>query len=107
MFKLYIGSVNRVGGPNAGTGNGCTPIRYTFTFTIIIVVRPSHHKIWTELYFIVNLLVSKFCFIVFRYFEDFEKKIPRTEIKAIENKLKALVFDLDSNFTITICGSFR
>ncbi|XP_013142721.1 PREDICTED: DNA polymerase beta-like isoform X1 [Papilio polytes] len=42
-----------------------------------------------------------------KYFEDFEKKIPRTEIKAIENKLKALVFDLDSNFTITICGSFR
>ncbi|XP_014356832.2 DNA polymerase beta [Papilio machaon] len=42
-----------------------------------------------------------------KYFEDFEKKIPRSEIQAIENKLKALVFDLDSNFTITICGSFR
>ncbi|KPI92718.1 DNA polymerase beta [Papilio xuthus] len=42
-----------------------------------------------------------------KYFEDFEKKIPRSEIQAIENKLKALVIGFDSNFTITICGSFR
>lgn len=43
----------------------------------------------------------------FRYFEDFEKKIPRAEIELIEKQLKKLIQDLDPEFTVTICGSYR
>ncbi|KOB74653.1 DNA polymerase beta [Operophtera brumata] len=42
-----------------------------------------------------------------RYFEDFEKKIPRKEIQDIEGKLKNLIKNLDPEFTVTICGSYR
>ncbi|KAJ0175568.1 hypothetical protein K1T71_008727 [Dendrolimus kikuchii] len=42
-----------------------------------------------------------------KYFEDFEKKIPRSEIIAIENKMKENIYKLDPKFTVTICGSFR
>ncbi|XP_023950862.2 DNA polymerase beta [Bicyclus anynana] len=42
-----------------------------------------------------------------KYFEDFEKKIPRAEIQEIEHLLKNILNNLDSQFTITICGSYR
>ncbi|XP_073949300.1 DNA polymerase beta-like [Choristoneura fumiferana] len=42
-----------------------------------------------------------------KYFEDFEKKIPRSEIQEIEKKLKGYIIGSDSQFTVTICGSFR
>ncbi|XP_047989806.1 DNA polymerase beta-like [Leguminivora glycinivorella] len=42
-----------------------------------------------------------------KYFEDFEKKIPRTEIQEIETKLKAKILEQDPQFTVTICGSYR
>ncbi|XP_063394741.1 DNA polymerase beta-like [Cydia fagiglandana] len=42
-----------------------------------------------------------------KYFEDFEKKIPRSEIQEIETKLRANILQLDPQFTVTICGSYR
>ncbi|CAH0406968.1 unnamed protein product [Chilo suppressalis] len=42
-----------------------------------------------------------------KYFEDFEKKIPRSEIKDIENKIKTTAKVLDPEYTVTICGSYR
>lgn len=44
---------------------------------------------------------------LFRYFDDFEKKIPRAEIAKIEKILKDAVKGLDNNYLITICGSYR
>lgn len=45
--------------------------------------------------------------IIFRYFQDFEKKIPRKEIEEIEKILKEEINDLDDKYLITICGSYR
>ncbi|CAK1601026.1 unnamed protein product [Parnassius mnemosyne] len=42
-----------------------------------------------------------------KYFEDFEKKIPRSEIQEIEKKLKSKILNFDGQFTVTICGSYR
>ncbi|XP_072938673.1 DNA polymerase beta-like [Epargyreus clarus] len=42
-----------------------------------------------------------------KYFEDFEKKIPRAEIEEIETKIRRIIVDLDSDYDITICGSYR
>ncbi|KAJ4434325.1 hypothetical protein ANN_22882 [Periplaneta americana] len=42
-----------------------------------------------------------------KYFEDFEKKIPRQEIEEIENIIKNEVHKLDPEYLITICGSYR
>lgn len=43
----------------------------------------------------------------FRYFDDFEKKIPRAEIAQIEKILKNAIKELNSAYLITICGSYR
>ncbi|KAF5284225.1 hypothetical protein FQR65_LT00225 [Abscondita terminalis] len=42
-----------------------------------------------------------------KHFEDFEKKIPRAEVGEIENLLKSHINAIDSNYGITICGSYR
>lgn len=42
-----------------------------------------------------------------RYFEDFEKKIPRLEIEHIEKLIRKTILELDKDFIITICGSYR
>ncbi|KAJ9588358.1 hypothetical protein L9F63_018284 [Diploptera punctata] len=42
-----------------------------------------------------------------KYFEDFEKKIPREEIKRIEDFIKTEIDELDSEYKITVCGSYR
>ncbi|XP_068206966.1 DNA polymerase beta-like [Palaemon carinicauda] len=42
-----------------------------------------------------------------KHFEDFEKKIPREEIKDIEKILKEEISSLDSDYIVTICGSYR
>jgi DNA polymerase beta len=44
---------------------------------------------------------------LFRYFDDFEKKIPRTEIIQIEKILKNAIKKLNAGYHITICGSYR
>ncbi|XP_018566003.1 DNA polymerase beta-like [Anoplophora glabripennis] len=42
-----------------------------------------------------------------RYLEDFEKKIPRQEIEQIEKMIVKDLKNLDPDFKITICGSYR
>lgn len=42
-----------------------------------------------------------------RYFDDFEKKVPRAEIAQIEKILKNAIKELNSAYLITICGSYR
>ncbi|EZA59610.1 hypothetical protein DMN91_004796 [Ooceraea biroi] len=42
-----------------------------------------------------------------KYFDDFEKKIPRAEIIQIEKILKSAIKELNSDYVVTICGSYR
>lgn len=42
-----------------------------------------------------------------KYFEEFEKRIPRDEIEKIEEQLKNHITSLDSEYVVTICGSYR
>jgi len=42
-----------------------------------------------------------------KYFEDFEKKVPRQEIQEIEKVIRKEIKELDSKYEITICGSYR
>ncbi|XP_047530066.1 DNA polymerase beta-like [Vanessa atalanta] len=42
-----------------------------------------------------------------KYFEDFEKMIPRSEVRELENVITKEIQNLDPQFTITICGSYR
>ncbi|GJQ84809.1 hypothetical protein Trydic_g19574 [Trypoxylus dichotomus] len=42
-----------------------------------------------------------------KYFEDFQKAIPRAEIEEIEKILKSEIEKLDKDYEITICGSYR
>ncbi|CAH2016656.1 unnamed protein product [Acanthoscelides obtectus] len=42
-----------------------------------------------------------------KYFEDFEEKIPRSEIEQIEQVIKKVLYNLDSEYEVTICGSYR
>ncbi|XP_014204780.1 DNA polymerase beta [Copidosoma floridanum] len=42
-----------------------------------------------------------------KYFEDFETKIPREEIEALESVVKKSITDIDKDYIVTICGSYR
>ncbi|XP_017880225.1 DNA polymerase beta-like [Ceratina calcarata] len=42
-----------------------------------------------------------------KYFDDFEKRIPRKEIQEIERVMKNAIQDLDEEYIVTICGSYR
>nr|CAD7260743.1 unnamed protein product [Timema shepardi] len=42
-----------------------------------------------------------------KYFEDFEKRVPKEEIQEIENIIKEEVGKLDQDYLVTICGSYR
>ncbi|XP_012253755.2 DNA polymerase beta-like [Athalia rosae] len=42
-----------------------------------------------------------------KYFDDFEKKIPREEVQRIETFLNASLSDSDPRYIVTICGSYR
>lgn len=42
-----------------------------------------------------------------KYFEDFEKRIPRAEMTQLETKIKSEVSSLDPEYVATICGSYR
>ncbi|KAI4494976.1 hypothetical protein M0804_001177 [Polistes exclamans] len=42
-----------------------------------------------------------------KYFDDFEKKVPRAEITEIEKMLKKYIYELSKEYIITICGSYR
>ncbi|KAF5284918.1 hypothetical protein FQA39_LY16873 [Lamprigera yunnana] len=42
-----------------------------------------------------------------RYFHDFEMKIPREEIEEVEKILRSQMLELDAEYKVTICGSYR
>ncbi|XP_043792123.1 DNA polymerase beta-like [Apis laboriosa] len=42
-----------------------------------------------------------------KYFEDFEKRIPRKEIEQIEKIMKNIIAELNEEYIIIICGSYR
>ncbi|XP_075974766.1 DNA polymerase beta-like [Anticarsia gemmatalis] len=42
-----------------------------------------------------------------KYFEDFQKRIPKAEIQEIETILATSVKKMNKQFSITICGSYR
>ncbi|KAK9874221.1 hypothetical protein WA026_002574 [Henosepilachna vigintioctopunctata] len=42
-----------------------------------------------------------------KYYDDFQKKIPRMEIEQIEAIVKKHILDFDKEFVITVCGSYR
>uniref|UniRef100_A0A1Y1MJA5 DNA polymerase n=1 Tax=Photinus pyralis TaxID=7054 RepID=A0A1Y1MJA5_PHOPY len=42
-----------------------------------------------------------------KHFEDFERKIPRSEIESIEKILREEICKSDAEYKITICGSYR
>lgn len=42
-----------------------------------------------------------------RYLNDFEQKIPRSEIVDVEKIIKKTLTDLDPQYKVTICGSYR
>nr|XP_042902654.1 DNA polymerase beta isoform X2 [Parasteatoda tepidariorum] len=42
-----------------------------------------------------------------KYFEDFEKKIPREEMEVLEKKIIELCKQADKDYLVTICGSYR
>lgn len=43
----------------------------------------------------------------FRYFEDFEKKIPREEVMKLEQLLTKSINELNHRYLVTICGNYR
>jgi DNA polymerase beta len=45
--------------------------------------------------------------LLFRYFDDFAKKIPRAEIEAVEQVVKKHFEAFDPELQVTFCGSFR
>lgn len=42
-----------------------------------------------------------------KYFQDFEKKIPREEVEKIEKLVIDVVERLDDKYVVTVCGSYR
>lgn len=42
-----------------------------------------------------------------KYFEEFEKRIPRHEIKIMEKKIRDVVTTVDPEYIMTVCGSYR
>ncbi|XP_071829199.1 DNA polymerase beta-like [Apostichopus japonicus] len=42
-----------------------------------------------------------------KHFEDFEKRIPRSEMERLEAVIIDLVEEVDDSYTATICGSYR
>ncbi|KAI5702445.1 hypothetical protein M8J75_000184 [Diaphorina citri] len=42
-----------------------------------------------------------------RYLEDFEKRIPRCDVEQYEPILRTAIADLDPQFKLTVCGSYR
>ena len=42
-----------------------------------------------------------------KYFEDFEKRIPRQEIKQVDRRIRDVMAKLDPGYIVTVCGSYR
>lgn len=45
--------------------------------------------------------------IGFKFFDDFEKRIPRKEVEQIEKMMVDAIEELSSEYIVTICGSYR
>merc|ERR1712126_755193 len=41
------------------------------------------------------------------YVEEFEKRIPRSEIKQIRSKIRKVLKEVDKKYVMTVCGSYR
>jgi len=52
-------------------------------------------------------ILSKAQKVGLKYVEDFEKRIPRTEIKQFESKIRKILKKVDRKYVMTICGSYR
>ncbi|KAB7493902.1 DNA polymerase beta [Armadillidium nasatum] len=52
-------------------------------------------------------LLTSHQIIGLKYFDDFEKRIPRSEIKQIEAKIRKISKKRDNNYNLIICGSYR
>ncbi|XP_045142788.1 DNA polymerase beta [Echinops telfairi] len=53
----------------------------------------------------ITSFVSLFC--LYRYFEDFERRIPREEMLQMQDIVLNEVQKVDSEYIATVCGSFR
>ena len=42
-----------------------------------------------------------------KHFDDFELRIPRKEIEDVEKLLAGKIKDLDPDYNVVICGSYR
>lgn len=52
--------------------------------------------------------ISYVIFVIFkRHFEDFEKRIPRSEMEKLEKVALKHINDIDSEYQAQICGSYR
>lgn len=72
----------------------------------------NHQKIGLKLVYIFHCASHPKQYIIniqnlHRHFDDFEKKIPREEIEEIESILKECITEMDEDFIVTICGSYR
>uniref|UniRef100_A0A665X742 DNA polymerase n=1 Tax=Echeneis naucrates TaxID=173247 RepID=A0A665X742_ECHNA len=55
-------------------------------------------------------LIHELCFtylVAFRYFEEFEKRIPRAEMEKMETLILGELKKIDTDYIGTICGSYR
>ncbi|KAK0045407.1 DNA polymerase beta [Biomphalaria pfeifferi] len=52
-------------------------------------------------------MLNKHQRIGLEHFEDFQKKIPRSEMIEIQDFVKCLIHSLDKKYEVTVCGSFR
>lgn len=68
-----------------------------------------HQRIGLKFVFFTEYIVDLYNIVLFefRYFEDFELKIPRKEISKIEKILRKCIKDMEEHYTLTICGSYR
>ena len=51
--------------------------------------------------------LSKAQRIGLKYVDEFEKRIPRAEIRESESRIRRIIKNLDQKFIMTVCGSYR
>lgn len=74
------------------------------------IIPPLPFLLVSTLYFSCASIIPDYTWLnnsYYRYFEDFEKKIPRHEIEQVEEIIKKEIHELDPEYLITVCGSYR
>uniref|UniRef100_A0A3P9BTT7 DNA polymerase n=2 Tax=Haplochromini TaxID=319058 RepID=A0A3P9BTT7_9CICH len=71
------------------------------------VVWMFNHGLMYFKYFEKMFQILKLFFAVFRYFEEFEKRIPRAEMEKMETLILGELEKVDQEYIGTICGSYR